>query len=828
MGRLILAICLAATVLAGTGAAAGDADSLVRAARAASEAFREQIYRSGIPDAAPLQPVEFRLREALTKPVSGDQRAEVLYQLGSILRLQGRFSEAVVILQDAATAAEAAGRRDLAFDSWIDLARAHLYGSRHHGMAGTAIDRAAEQAGEEPSPRQRFDLALYRAELLESRGEIEAGLVAAADAIASAETGLDRFYSQLDTAQLYRAVLDRCDARPDFEDCNRGAAGAARAYRRAATVAVEYGWLGLLRLVEDFEKTLAEAQRQLEQRAKQARLIADAPVFAPSSLDLVLVNRHFDPEPSGARELLPPELIEQAITDLLKRGGSPADARVLQMAGDALYLRGDRQGAARFYAASVDRLDEERGGFFDLRRRGTVVESRVLFYRRLALQLLALDREEEAFAAFEKARARGLAELASLVDQPEVDDRHRAWLSALLVIEATISAEQRTFALQALEKGELATNSAARDTIEQLERERRKLLLLHPDAVRRFSGAGGATAGLRNLEALARAAEIPVLLYWSDPSNLIVWYVGPRGSDVRAVFFPETVLREKVQRLRESVATPESEFDRKTARELYLYLIAPFADLLDGDQILIVPQADLVSLPFELLVEPERDRFLIERWAVSYAPNATMAAKSLSQASMPPRHVAAIYDPKIEAETNEVEGLAAVLGPQTVDAAAMQDLTAASLRQRIAAADSLHLLAHGAFDANEPLLSELTLELSDQPRHGFTAAELVGLPLRRISLAVLSACESGQTEARISNEIFGFPWSLLVAGVDQVLLSRWRVRADTNRMWMESFYRALGGGASPALSAAAASRAMLREPATAHPYFWAAVQVIGR
>ena len=80
-----------------------------------------------------------------------------------------------------------------------------------------------------------------------------------------------------------------------------------------------------------------------------------------------------------------------------------------------------------------------------------------------------------------------------------------------------------------------------------------------------------------------------------------------------------------------AVASPPQSFDQLSARELYLYLVAPFEDLLsDVKALMIVPQGPIVGLPFEALVDTGSGGFLIDRWAVSYAPNATMALTALS------------------------------------------------------------------------------------------------------------------------------------------------------------------------------------------------------
>ena len=78
---------------------------------------------------------------------------------------------------------------------------------------------------------------------------------------------------------------------------------------------------------------------------------------------------------------------------------------------------------------------------------------------------------------------------------------------------------------------------------------------------------------------------------------------------------------------------------------------------------------------------------------------------------------------------------------------------------------------------------------------------LLALPLRGMKLVVLSACESGVVQVRISNEIYGFSWVLLAGGAENAVTSRWRVDGASNGKWMQSFYSAIASGFTRATNA---------------------------
>ena len=190
--------------------------------------------------------------------------------------------------------------------------------------------------------------------------------------------------------------------------------------------------------------------------------------------------------------------------------------------------------------------------------------------------------------------------------------------------------------------------------LDGLRAERQAKLKANEAARARFDVRDAApTDTLEALRAAAAGAGVPVLLYWTTYANVITWYVGPDGSDVRAVFLPASVLEEKVRNVVASsgVSFGRKPFDETTARELYLYLVAPFAARLNSasvNEIVIVPQGALARLPFEALVDPESAASVIDRWAVSYALNAAMAVAALQRQARPMRSVAALVDPTID------------------------------------------------------------------------------------------------------------------------------------------------------------------------------------
>ncbi len=232
----------------------------------------------------------------------------------------------------------------------------------------------------------------------------------------------------------------------------------------------------------------------------------------------------------------------------------------------------------------------------------------------MAIRLLALGREADAFAAFESVRARGLSELARAMARPDITADDRRWLADLLVIEARESTIERNIVAGIVASGQLDAQANQLETLDRLRAERQAKLRANEAARARFDVGDATPAGtLDALRAAAAGAGVPVLLYWPTHVSVIAWYVGPDGSDVRNVFLPSSVLEEKV---RDVMASSGGSFGRKpfdeaTARELFLYLLGPFSARLNSSsvhEIMIVPQGPLATLPFEALVDPGTGR----------------------------------------------------------------------------------------------------------------------------------------------------------------------------------------------------------------------------
>ena len=96
------------------------------------------------------------------------------------------------------------------------------------------------------------------------------------------------------------------------------------------------------------------------------------------------------------------------------------------------------------------------------------------------------------------------------------------------------------------------------------------------------------------------------------------------------------------------------------------------------------------------------------------------------------------------------------------------------------------------------------------------------LLLKNTELVVLSACETGVGEVVAGEGVYGLRRAFTLAGAQSQIMSLWKVADEETKNLMIAYYQGLQQGNGRAEALRQVQLKMLRNPATAHPYFWAA------
>ncbi|MBV8535510.1 MAG: CHAT domain-containing protein, partial [Alphaproteobacteria bacterium] len=324
-----------------------------------------------------------------------------------------------------------------------------------------------------------------------------------------------------------------------------------------------------------------------------------------------------------------------------------------------------------------------------------------------------------------------------------------------------------------------------------------------------------------------------------------------------------------------------NDFDLNDAYDLYRALFEPVAgELGDVDHLVVVADGALASLPVSLLVTQRpagRDyrsaAWLVRRFAASNVPSvrAFVALRTSASAAAAPKPFLGVGNPLFEG-TARGRALTSAAGrcrdSAPMPASALRALaplpeTAGELRAVAgllgAGPDSLlmgaaateqelryrspgdyrvlYFATHGVLPGELSCESEPGLALSPPPVPAQTkaedglleASEIAALRLNA-DLVVLSACNTAQSATGFGGEaLSGLAEAFFYAGARGLIASHWEVPSAPTVRLMSGMFQRLGpnlaGGAAAALQQAQLQ--LIAEPATAHPFFWAAFTVIG-
>jgi CHAT domain-containing protein len=514
----------------------------------------------------------------------------------------------------------------------------------------------------------------------------------------------------------------------------------------------------------------------------------------------------------------------------------PLRSRVHDLLGRVAEAHGSFRSARHHYATAIAHLErEQRGVIFEFR--DSFAAGRGAAYERLAGLQLAAGRPSEALSTAERAKSRALADAIG----GAVDLRPRGSAVARRVQRDLTLAREQYAAVLARRAREERDGAARPEGTDETERQPAELERRIASLVQQLQllGEADAVADLYSASMTAPLPPLPagtVLVEFFVNGDQVLRFVVDRAG-VRGEALPcalpeiERLLRalrlnlDATQRSRPDDRVRLADQARAALQRLCERLLGDLDGLSAYDSLVIVPHGLLHYLPFHALHDGER--YLVERFTISYAPSAAIYGICRARARRRARRGRALVlahsaGGQLPFAVEEAGAVAGVLGVDArTGAAATRALLAGEGRQ----ADLIHVAAHGIFRHDAPLFSHV--ELADGP---LTTADVFNLSLRA-SLVTLSACETGRAVVGGGDELVGLARAFLYAGAAGLLVSQWRVEDASTAALMACMYQHLVDGATAAAALRAAQVALLDAEAGAsghqHPFFWAGFQIIG-
>lgn len=516
---------------------------------------------------------------------------------------------------------------------------------------------------------------------------------------------------------------------------------------------------------------------------------------------------------------------------------------------------GDDQGALQALQGAIARLERTRAttsseAFSELK-------DNFVIYGRAVRLLLKLKRPEEAFDMLGRARSKKLGdtlrlsalkttdpELQLLLDRLAGLEEKLAKTRARLISESAAPAPRRDNAVIANLEGLLASTQA------QFFQVSEQIKARNP----RFE----TTLSLSPLELRKAQRSLPegalLLQYAALDDGLYIFAVTRRDLKIFQPTVSKADLQKQVRIYRAAISrdlirtvagqtaasidAPSPLFE--ATQKLSQWLIEPVkSEIAEAKIVAIVPSGELFYLPFHALgnYEAGKWRFLIEQVPVAYlaAGDVLSVATGRDEANQG-QGILALGDPvgaDLPAARQEVEAIARLF-PNSRASIGAQASKASILAGGGSDKRILHLAAHGFLDSARPDQSFIQLSpspgVANQPADDgkLRLGEIRGLDLSRVDLVTLSACQTALGQGTPDgSEISSLAAGFSGAGTLSVVASLWNVEDQSTGHLMESFYGALADGEAKGIALQKAQIALLRNPKTRHPLFWAPFELLG-
>ena len=237
-------------------------------------------------------------------------------------------------------------------------------------------------------------------------------------------------------------------------------------------------------------------------------------------------------------------------------------------------------------------------------------------------------------------------------------------------------------------------------------------------------------------------------------------------------------------------------------RPLYDVIIAPIADLLQGDQLIVIPDGPFCLAPYSALSESIKILTVPSLTALNLITSSPEDMHSKTGALL-------VGDPSVDElplslsqlpyARKEVEMIGKLLKTAPLTG---RSATKSEVLKRISSVALVHIAAHGRQETGEIALApnpERASQVPQEEDYILTMSDVQAVHLKA-RLVVLSCCHSGRGEVK-SEGVVGIARAFLCAGARSVLVSLWAIDDEATLQFMESFYQQLADGKRTSSSA---------------------------
>lgn len=294
-----------------------------------------------------------------------------------------------------------------------------------------------------------------------------------------------------------------------------------------------------------------------------------------------------------------------------------------------------------------------------------------------------------------------------------------------------------------------------------------------------------------------------ILSYYYTETDLLCFYITKDISGI--VTTPlKGDLFSKILSLRKELENPQAS-GRKSLQDagasLYQYLVSPVLEKIDDKKrLVIIPFNEISYVPFEMMMDAQEGRLLLNRFAVSYNYSANFITdkndalknkyKVLAMAPFAETGNAQTVQPQLPSSLEEITGL-----PGTTLFGA-----GAGKKEFVSLAGQypiVHLATHAFADDADPLQSYVEfygLKNDADTNHRLYEQEIYSLDLKTVRLVILSACQTGDGLLVNGEGIMSLSRAFSYAGCKSVITSLWKADDEATSFIVKQLHHYLQKG----------------------------------
>jgi len=471
---------------------------------------------------------------------------------------------------------------------------------------------------------------------------------------------------------------------------------------------------------------------------------------------------------------------------------------------------GNLANAIMFYRKAVDIIEQERASINTEASKIGFVGDKQGVYFRLVNCLCANGQFGLAFEYVERSKARALVDMLASKKDFAVKDGDNKAVQALLDDGVKTEAELRVRD-ESIDKSKLRSIEIKnRDKLIEQSPELASLVTVHS-----FSSA--------DIQSSIPANET-LIEYYYEGKDLFIFVLS--RSVLTAFRSSSENLELEIRNLRTSLQMPDSEGYLELCRRLYAKLIKPIEGSIKDRNLIIVPHGALHYLPFNVLCDEKG--YLIERHNIRLLPSSSII-KYLRPSKTPKQSSILVFgnpdlgNPDYDLKFAQNEAIEVAKSVSKSRLFIRRQATETAFRKYGKDFNYIHFATHGKFDPDDSLKSAILLSGDSENNGILTTDKLYSIKIDA-DLVTLSACETGLGKISNGDDVVGLTRGFLYAGSTAVVASLWKVDDQTTSELMRRFYNNL----SRYDKREALIQAQLQTKSRyAHPFYWAAFQIIG-